>query len=44
MWINYEMEEAEVSIDLADMALEYLVVEAINAAAEIEQSKKLLTK
>lgn len=31
IWTNYEMEETEVGIDLADMALEHLVIEAINA-------------
>eukprot|EP01022_Parablepharisma_sp_SALTPOND_P022319 TRINITY_DN4500_c0_g1_i1.p1 TRINITY_DN4500_c0_g1~~TRINITY_DN4500_c0_g1_i1.p1 ORF type:complete len:1311 (-),score=211.19 TRINITY_DN4500_c0_g1_i1:1930-5862(-) len=39
MWINYEMEETEVGIDLADMALEQLVVEAIKAASNIEQTR-----
>ena len=39
MWINYEMEETEVGIDLADMALEHLVVEAIKAGFDIEQKR-----
>ncbi len=39
MWVNYESEETEVGIDLADMALEQLVVEAVNALFTIEASR-----
>jgi len=30
------MEETEVAIDLADMALEHLVIEAINSLSDIQ--------
>ena len=39
MWVNYEAEETEVGIDLADMALEQLVVEAVKALFTIEGSR-----
>ena len=39
MWVNYEMEETEVGIDLADMALEQLVVEAVKALYDIEKGR-----
>ena len=42
MWANYEMEEAEVSLDLADAVLEQLVVEAIKGMSIVEKSRKLI--
>ena len=40
VWVNYEMEEAEVEIDLADMTLEHLVIESIKALIDIEGNKR----
>lgn len=42
MWANYEMEEAEVSLDLADAVLEQLVVEAIKGMSVVEKNRKLI--
>lgn len=36
LWINYDMEEAEVELDITDMALEALVVEAIEGLVKIK--------
>ena len=36
MWTNYEMEEAEVAIDVADMVLDTLVIESIQNLANIQ--------
>ena len=39
-WVNYEVDEMEVQLDLADMVLEELVVEAVSSLATIEQQRK----
>jgi hypothetical protein len=40
MWTNYEIEEAEVAIDMADMVLEQLVLEAVQGLMRIEEERK----
>ena len=39
-WTNYEMEEAEAEIDVADMILEHLVVETVDQLIGIERRRK----
>ena len=40
MWINYDSDETEVQLDLADMILEQLVFEAVNGLTSIEDRRK----
>lgn len=39
MIVNYEAEEAEAMIDIADMALEQLILESIEGLAKAEKAK-----
>ncbi len=38
-WINYEQEEAEVKIDVADMVLEQLVGESVELIKGLEKNR-----
>lgn len=40
LWINYEMEESEVKLDIADMVMEHLVTETAELLLKLEHSNK----
>jgi len=42
LWLNYDMEEAEIEVDITDMALESLVTECIQTLVQNEKTKKTL--
>lgn len=39
MIVNYEMEEGETAIDIADMLLEQLILESVEALNKTERSR-----